>query len=326
VSIGNGTARVLVRAIAPDGSTIVATDTIVETVRQVARRILVEPLRATLSVIDSIPFAARARDARGAIIADATTGVTAAGTVVVADRIGPNPANTPTSLATLTPTLSGIALPDNNPQAPQVPVIILPSIVNLFAADTVKAGSTGRQIFVTLLDSNGVPAIGVPVRFGVSHGTAPAAVASDGSGVAAVNWFAQDSTGSYTLTGVRDVPGAAPGDSAGAVVIRRSVVVVAGAPDVVKSSVSAAAITIAANGTTTVTVTVKDAFNNPVLSVVPGDLTMAATQGTLNAGACANGVCTFTYTAPAAAGPATITVKIGAVDVTHSPLALTITP
>jgi hypothetical protein len=208
-----------------------------------------------------------------------------------------------------------------------VPVIILPSIVNLFAADTVKAGSTGRQIFVTLLDSTGVPAIGVPVRFGVSHGTAPASVVSDGNGVAGVNWFAQDSTGSYTLTGVRDVPGAAPGDSAGAVVIRRSVVVVAGPPDVIKSSVSVAAITMpATTGTTTVTVTVKDAFNNPVLSVVPTDLTMAATRGTLSAGACANGVCTFTYTAPATAGPATITVKVGAVDVTNSPLALTITP
>jgi hypothetical protein len=327
VSTGNGSARITVRAIAPDGSTILATDTLTEVVRQVARRILVEPLRATLSVIDSIPAAAVARHARGAVIADATTGIVANGTVVVGSQIGPNPATTPTSVATLTPTLSGIALPDNNPQAPQVPVTILSSVVNLFAADTVRAGSTGRQVSVTLLDSTGAPAPGITVRFSVSHGAIPATAVSDGNGVVLVSWFPQDSTGSYTLTGVRDVGGVAPpSDSAGTVVIRRSVVVVAGPPDVVKTSVSAAATTIAAGATTTVTVTVRDAFNNPVLTVVPGDLTLAATSGTFNAGSCSAGVCTYTYTAPGAAGPATITAKIGGVDVTHSPLALTITP
>jgi hypothetical protein len=142
-----------------------------------------------------------------------------------------------------------------------------------------------------------------------------------------VNWFPPDSTGSYTLTGVRDVgAGAAPNDSAGAIVIRRSVVVVAGPPDPVKTSMTVGATSIAVNGTTTITVTVKDAFKNPVLSVVPSDLTMAATAGTITGGACTNGVCTFTYTAPAAAGPATITAKLGLFDVTNSPLALTITP
>ena len=328
VSIGNGTARVSVRAVAPDGVTAIATDTITETVRQVARRILVEPLRATVSVIDSIPVAARARDARGAIIADATTGMVVNGTAMVGlTQLGPNAANTPTTVATLTPTLSGIALPDNNPQAPQIPVTILPSIVNLFAADTVKAGITGRQVFVTVLDSTGAPAVGVTVRFAVSRGTAPAPVVTDGNGIAAVSWFAKDSTGSYTLTGIRDLGvGAVLNDSAGAIVIRRSVVVVAGTPSVTKSSVTVGATTLTVSTATTVTVTVKDAFNNPVLSVVPGDLTMAATAGTLSGGACSNGVCTFTYTAPAAAGPATITAKIGAVDVTNSPLALTINP
>src|SRR5205085_5344211 len=161
VSTGNGTARVIVRALAPDGSTVVATDTITEVVRQVARRILIEPQRVTLSVVDSIPYASRARDARGAIISDATTGAIPVGTAINGGRIGPNAPNTPTSLATVSPTLTGVALPDSNPLAPQVPVIVLASGVNLIGADTVKAGATGRLVSVTLLDSTGSPAIGV---------------------------------------------------------------------------------------------------------------------------------------------------------------------
>ena len=328
VSIGNGTAKVLVRALAPDGSTVIATDTITETVRQVARRIMVEPQRATLSVVDSIPVVARARDARGAIIADATLDMAASGTNLSGSKVGPNPANTPTSLATITPTLTGVAVPDSNPQAPQVGVITLASTINLIAPDTVKAGTTVRNVSVTLLDSNGTPAFAARVRFNVSKGAAPASVTSDFNGVAQVNWFPPDSTGKYTLTGFRDVPGGTvPTDSAGLIVIRRSVVVIAGAPDALKSTVSILSTSVTANGTTTVTVTVKDAFNNPVLSVVPGDLTTAASgTGTLTGGACTNGVCTFTYNAPAATGPQTITVKIGGVDVTNSPLAVTIVP
>jgi hypothetical protein len=325
VSTGNGTAHVLVLGIAPDGSTVVAGDTISETVRQVARRVLVEPLRATVSVVDSLPVAARARDARGAIIADATTGFIAVGTAVSESQVGPNPANTATSLATLTPTITGVALPDSNPQAPQVEVTVLPSIVSLIGADTVKAGATGRVVTVTLLDSTGAAVVGAVVRFDVAHGIIPAPAVSDGNGVVQVAWFPKDSTGSYTLTGVRDLAGT-PAVSTGAIVIRRSVVVVAGAADAVKTTIGAGATTIAQSTNTTITVTVRDAFNNPVLSAVPGDLTMAATAGTLSAGACTNGVCTFTYTAPASAGPATITAKLGAADVTGSPLAMTITP
>ncbi len=326
VSIENGVARVIVRALAQDGS-IIATDTISETVRQVARRIMVEPQRASLSVIDFIPYVSRARDARGAIIADATTGVTSSGTLINAVQIGPNAPSTPPSTATITPTLTGVALPENNPDAPQVAVTVLPSFVDLVRVDTLKAGLTAHLIGVTVLDSTGAAAAGVVVRFSVSHGTPPAPVTTDGAGFAQVTWLPQDSTGSYTLTGVRDRPGATTvADTAGTTVIRRSAVVQAGAADATKSSVAATATTVPANGTTTITVTVKDSFNNPVLTVAPGDLTMATTNGTLGAGTCSAGVCTFTYTAPAAAGSAIITAKLGTVDVFNSPLPITITP
>jgi hypothetical protein len=325
VSIGNGIARVIVRALAQDGS-IIATDTISETVRQVARRVMVEPLRASLSVLDFVPYVSRARDARGAIIADATTGVSATGTFINSQQIGPNSTFTPApSIATITPTLTGIALPENNPFAPQVPVIVLQSVVNLVPVDTVKAGQTGRVISVTVLDSTGSAAAGVAVRFSVTHGVAPAAVLTDAGGTAQVTWFPQDSTGTYTLTGVRDRPGATTtADTAGTTLIRRTAVVQAGAADVSKTSVSAALTTVPVTMTTTITVVVRDAFNNPVLNVAPSDIAVVPSVGNISGGSCTGGTCTYTYTAPPAPGPATITAKIGGVDVINSPLALTI--
>ena len=71
---------------------MIGRDTIADTVRQVARRVQVEPLRALVSVVDSIPFRALARDARGAIIADATI------SLVAADRTGKNMPATPIDL------------------------------------------------------------------------------------------------------------------------------------------------------------------------------------------------------------------------------------
>ena len=323
VSTGNGTARVAVRAIAPDGSTIIATDTVTETVRQVARRILVEPQRAALSDLESIPFAALARDARGAPIADATVTATAVGTVLTGGNIGPNPVNTPTSVATITPTLTGIALPENNPQAPQIGVVVLQSSIDIIAPDTVKIGATSRPVSTTLLDSSGAPAVNVAVRFTSTGGVIPAPVFSDGAGNVLVTWIPPNVSGTYTLTGTRDVTGTSPLDSIGIVVIRRRVVVI---PDPVNTTAAAGAASIAINTQTTITVVVRDVLGQTVTTAVPGDVTVAATVGNLGAGSCTNGVCTFTYTAPAAPGPATVTVKIGGVNVTNSPLSLTITP
>ena len=52
-----------------------ATDTITDIVRQVARFANVEALRTLMSTTDSIPMKAVARDARGAVIADATVSI-----------------------------------------------------------------------------------------------------------------------------------------------------------------------------------------------------------------------------------------------------------
>ncbi len=327
VSIANGGARVAVVGLAPDGFTVLGRDTIADTVRQVARRVQVEPLSAVVSVIDSIPFRALARDARGAIIADATVNVAASGTTLHSGFAGPLAINTPSGLATITPTLTGIALPENNPRAPQIAPLIDPSEISLFKADTAVAGTASRQISVTVLDSLARPAVGTTVRFTAQTGAIPAAVQADANGVATVTWTPSTLAGPYTLTAFRTPSGGitTPSDSVGRIVVRRSLVVIAAAPSAAKTTVAVGATSIAVNGTTTVTITVRDAFNNVVLTATTADFSVpVATRGTIGPVTCTNGVCTATYTAPATAGADAITVKIGGTNVLNSPLALTI--
>lgn len=326
VSIANGTARVQVVGVAPDG-TAIATDTVTETVRQVARRIAVEPLRALVSVTDSIPFKPVARDAHGAIIADATVTVQTATGILLHDVwAGPDPVGTPSQQATLTPTLVGVAVPDSNPAAPQIPVIVDPAIFSLVAADTVAAGATSRPISVTVLDSLAQPANGATVTFATKFGVIPGDAIANGSGVATTTWTPPDSAGSYTLTGVRRT-GTTPAtlaDSTARIVVRRSVVVKAAAPSATNTTVQISATTITTGATATVTVTVKDAFKNVVKTAAPTDFAVTVTRGAVGAFTCTAGVCTATYTAPATTGADAISVKVQGAEVVNSPLVLVI--
>ena len=325
IATGNGTARVTVQAIAADGS-VVAVDSIGETVRQVARRVAVEPLRALVTAPDSIPIKPIARDARGATIADATIVATASGITLNGIWAGPTPGVTLTTQASITPTLSGVAAPENNPLAPQITAFVDASLITLLPPDTAKAGATARVVSVTVLDSNAAPALGQTVRFRASSGASPDPVSVGVNGVATVVWTPPDTAGTFTLTGVRPTPSGLTtlADSAGRIVIRRSLVVIAAAPDASKSTLAISATTIATSGTATVTVTVKDAFGNLVKTAIPGDFTLTATRGTFGSVSCASGVCTVTYTAPATAGADAISVKIGGVEILNSPTALTI--
>ena len=101
VSKGNGTAKVLVFGMT--GSLVLAVDSVTEVVRQVARHVAVEPLRATISAIDSIPVRNVARDARGAVIADAT--ITSVATNIALHGIwaGPTAISGASSSGTITP-------------------------------------------------------------------------------------------------------------------------------------------------------------------------------------------------------------------------------
>ncbi|HTE45537.1 MAG TPA: hypothetical protein VK636_09860, partial [Gemmatimonadaceae bacterium] len=136
IAAGNGTAHVSVLGIAPDATSIIAVDSVTEVVRQVARRVAVEPIHALESASDSIPIKQIARDARGAAIADATITTAAVG-IGFSNNIWAGP----TVIAlftegTLTPTLTGLSLPQNNPLAPQIPVVVNPSIVTFVTPDS----------------------------------------------------------------------------------------------------------------------------------------------------------------------------------------------
>ena len=325
ISTGNGTATVAVQALALDGTTI-ATDVVTETVRQVARRANVEALRALMSATDSIPVRAVARDARGAIIADATVSVASASGVTFHDPwAGPNAIVNVGAAGVLTPTITGMTLPDSNPLAPQIPVTVNPSGITVIKADTVKAGATQTAIPITIFDSTAQPAAGAPIVFTTSAGAGapPATAVTDINGQAVVVWTPPDSGGYYTLTGIRPASGALTtlADSTGRIVVRRSIRVI---PDPITSTVEVASASITAGTTTTVTVKVRDVLGNLLRSAVPADFTVTPTRGTVGAFSCSLGVCTATYTAPATTGPDSISVKIALIDIHFSPLALTI--
>jgi hypothetical protein len=329
VSAANGVARVGVLGIAADGFTIVALDSVIETVRQVARRVAVEPLRANITSGDSIPIKAVARDARGAIIADATVNVSATGIPLNNNGIwaGPMTVATPT-LGTITATVSGQTLPAANPGAPQIPVTSDDAQITVLPPISVIAGATQVSVSALLLDSLGQPAFNRWLRFGSPFTPPPDSVQADGSGAINTVWTPRDSAGTYTLTGVRGALTAlnSLADSAGRIVVRKSVTVLADVPSPLKSTMSMSSVSIPVNGTAVVTIKVNDRFGNPVKTATPAAfaITSAGAGGTFSGHACSFGVCTVTYTAPAAAGGATVMVRIGGVDVLFSPMAVTV--
>jgi hypothetical protein len=196
------------------------------------------------------------------------------------------------------------------------------------ADQTVVAGATSLTVSGVLLDSNAVAAVGKWVRFGTSFGPVPDSAQADGSGTYSRVWTPPDSAASYTLTGVRGAasPLLSVADSAGRIVMRRTIQVVPDVPSPLKSTAAISATTIAVNGTAVITINVKDRFGNLVKNATPTAFTVTAAvgRGAVGAPACTLGVCTVTYTAPATAGTDTISVKIGVTNVLQSPIALII--
>lgn len=327
IAAGNGVGKAYVLGIAPDAITVMAKDSVTVFVRQVARRVAAEPLRATMTSNDSIPVRAVARDARGAVIADAGASLTANLINLNGVWAGPTIVAAPT-FASLQPNLAnGVALPANNPGAPQIPVSSDVSTLQMLKPDTATAGTTSRTISVTILDSTAVPAVGRWVRFFANGGgLIPDSVQADVNGLVTVFWQPPDAAGFYTLTGVRGAttPLNTLADSTGRVVIRQSIVVKPDVPAANTSAVGISATTVGVTLTATVTIQVRDRFNNLVTNATPASFTLTATNGTISGTVCNLGICTATYTAPAAAGPDSIVAMIGGVAILFSPIALNI--
>jgi hypothetical protein len=280
---------------------------------------------------DSFPIRAIARDARGVPIADATVNVTPLNIALNGIWAGPTIVNIQT-FGTLTPDLTGVALPANNPGAPQIPPAIDASSITMLPPDTATASATAvRNITAVVLDSNAVPAVNSIVYVFANAGTFPNAVQADNLGQVSFPWTLPDTTGFYTLTAVRSTtnPLNSLADSAGKFVVRQSVVVKPDVASPLMSKLATSATTVVnTTGSATITVTVKDQFGNLIKNATGAEfaltVTSAGTAGTIGAVTCAQGVCTATYTAPNAAGTDQIHAKIGGVEILFSPITITI--
>ncbi|MDQ8157508.1 MAG: invasin domain 3-containing protein [Gemmatimonadota bacterium] len=100
--------------------------------------------------------------------------------------------------------------------------------------------------------------------------------------------------------------------------------VVAGAPSAAQSTIVVADTIRTVGQTTTVTVTLKDQYGNPVLTATPASFSPSASGGTLGAFNCGNGVCTASYTAPNTPGAPTIGATIGATQIPGGPQTVTV--
>ena len=327
VAKANGTATVIVQAFNA-ANALIDTTSLTLVVRQLAVRSTVFPLVSTVTHGDSIPLRARVIDARGNLIADATVALMpVSGTLSGFWAIG----QAPTSVATqrVWADVAGAALAANNTGAPAVMMARDTAAVQSLPSMSVVAGSdsAAKVVSATALTYGAATLANAWVRFIPSAGVTTADSAlTNGSGIAQVTWTLPTTAGSYRFTALQRqglVPPLTATDSAGLILARRTVLVVADEPSAVMSAVSVVAGPYARATGYTITVNLKDAFGNPFGQATPTSFTATASVGSLGPFSCTGATCTATYTTPNAAAPgATISIQIGGVDLGGSPMAI----
>ncbi|MCZ6915836.1 MAG: Ig-like domain-containing protein [Gemmatimonadetes bacterium] len=137
---------------------------------------------------------------------------------------------------------------------------VVPTLSAAISANpnVVQAGEGSARIRVTVMDGNNDPVSGVPVSFAIIGGQAGSSLfqatpATDGSGEATIRL-------SSTVVGVKTVEA----DIEGAVPVRVDVDVTPGPVSGERSTVSANPVRIELDDATTVTVTARDAYDNPI--------------------------------------------------------------
>lgn len=221
--------------------------------------------------------------------------------------------------AQVTATLDGLAFADTATVTVNPAAISADSSSVTVAAGTVVASSGGNSVLVTATarDSlnNPIPALTVLFAASGSGSFANASATTNASGVATAEFsstVAEANTITVTLGGtlLTDQP---------------VITVTPAAIDADSSSVALTPSSFAAGGSTTVTVTVRDAFNNPIsgvlvdLSASNGSFTVTDPADTTNASGVATGSVGSTVT-----GSGTVSALAGAVPITQAPT-LTVT-
>ncbi len=329
IAKANGIARVTVRAYSL-ADALIDTASISVTVRQIAVRTTVFPLQSSVTHGDSVPLRARAIDARGTVIADATVALTpVSGTLSGFWAIG----SAPSAAATqhVWGDVAGVAAAANHAGAPAVTVARDTAAIQSLPAMTVVAGSdsVAKVVAVSVRTYAAVAVPSAWVRYVASGGVTTAdsiQTGADGSGT--VTWTAPTTVGTYRLT-VLKREGALPvtaADSAGLILARRTVQVIAAAAHPTTSRVTPTDTLINAAGTTTLSLAAKDAYGNVTTTIVPADIVTTVLTGTIGAWTCASSTCTATYTAPITVGTDTVSVKLAALHTLGSPFAIRAKP
>ncbi|GJG87018.1 hypothetical protein tb265_21990 [Gemmatimonadetes bacterium T265] len=307
VARGNGTARVAVRAVAGDGS-LLAVDTISVVVRQIAAVVHVSPPQSLLTPGDSIPVRMEALDARGYVIADAAFVPAAAGAAVSPAGVVRVAANAGAGTASVRAAVVGPANPGAYADAPiQAPVQDTAWLRVRVPPATVAGDTTGTPLDAPVFSPDGKPVVGAWVRFVVPGGhVSPDSSQTDTVGVAHARWTMPTRAGSYTATAVllgvdsTAAPAAGVSDSAGRIVLRRTLGVQAGAAAAI-AAVTAPPAT-AATGVVLApapAVQIVDAVGNPVrtagvaVTVALGNGAVGTIAGTLAVATDSAGVARF---------------------------------
>ena len=234
-------------------------------------------------------------------------------------------ANTP-GTPTLNATLGGTAIggaPKTITVRPGAPTALR------ITGDSTQAAGTTKNLTITALDALGNVATSytgaksltfsgaanaatgtVPTIGGANVGTATSVTFTNGVATPVASILYKVETAVLATT---------DGTISAAGANRQSVRVFAAAPNAAQTTLAVSDSVRAVGQTATVTVTVKDAFGNPVLDATGASFAAAASAGTLGAFSCASGVCTATYTAPATVATHTISATIGGTAVTGSP-------
>jgi adhesin/invasin len=310
VAAANGTAAIAVKAFT-SGGVLLDTASLSVMVRQVAIRTAVLPLVASISDGDSIPLKAVAYDARSNAIGDATLAYNSIGTVMSGIwAIGSAPTTSTTTGVWVG--VSGPALAASNVGAPAVPLAVDTAQIQSVPPYAAVAGSDSiaRTVAASAKRAGGVPVSGAWVRFSATRGTTvPDSAQTSALGAVQTVWTPANRSGKAILTVIQRSGTTAPAsvaDSAGLILARRSVTVVAAPPSGAASSIRAADTVMTVGTTTTLTITALDRYGNAVNTVQPTDFNSIATTGSIGIWTCIANVCTATYTAAGVVGTATL--------------------
>jgi hypothetical protein len=331
IAKANGTAKVVVQAYnAADA--LIDTASVTVTVRQLAVRSTVFPLVSSVTHGDSVPLRARAIDARGNVIADATVALTpVSGTLSgVFWAIGAAPSTAATQMVWAD--VAGAAVAANNTGAPAVTMARDTAVVQSLPPITVVAGADSATKVLTpkVLTYAAVPVADTWVRHIYSGGvTTVDSTKTSVDGTAQVTWTVPTTVGTYRFTSLQrqgtTVPATAA-DSAGLILARRTVRVIAAAANAATTRVTPADTVPAAGATMQLSVIAKDVFGNLTTTIAPADITTTVKLGTVGAWGCTGNACTATYTAPATIVSDTVSVKISGSHLLGSPFQVRTTP